>query len=889
MIFAACLSIVVAVNAPQRVARPIEDWVFRTSDSRGSGRLVAALHRDFWAEYDPNECALRLATCGSRASAQGDSHDPPYLEGLHSARGFQSWSYIRAGSNIACSVQFKGYTLKNGGLTIHYQLNPRFGKPILINESPEVVNGQMGGQIQFVRVFETKGLAKGDFIQLRVLIPRGANWGFTAPSVRQGEAVGAQKSFDLYQLSIGSKRESLSVLFDRHSDENFLASEEPAPRLDSAVALPVVQMDQNRARPGDGKPLDKFHPSFDAVVLDLSINGTITAMDVSPDRTLYACTDLGSIYSGKLADSGVGPQLNRVAGGLDSPRGIKVVDGKVYVLQRTELTKLEDLDRDGKMDRFTSVARLPKDLPQKCEFGSGLTVWNGDFAAVYQSTERGTTNGMVLVRNVKVNTYAFSSFSTMVGVGEGIPNEPAFVFSGGRNFDIFFADSGFDKEKSNDSKQVLTVGIGQIHFLSMLSGEVLGLPKLISAGPFNNQLMIGNASARNVHRIFVDRVNGQSQGAIFRFSGGFPLGSGILAWDPSGTLVIASQQSPLPVPGRSHRITLLKFNKKPTFEMRAIRAKTNGVEIEFTQPLRPGVGLHPGDYQIRSYDLHLSKGGGREVPVRSVALSSRRDKAFLEIPGMAEGTVLEFRLGRAIQNEKGEGLWSTDAWYTLHRIPKKMMVEPGIPPATAITEAEKKDGFVQLTDKDFRGFKRDFLPDSWSMADGVLGFAPKTQRGDIITKEQYASFELRLDWKISKGGNSGIFFRGTEDKGSIVETAPEMQVLDDDVHSDGANPLSSAGSNYALFARTAPVVRPVGEWNSARIRIVGNHVIFHLNELKIVEFDLLSPEWEKALAASRLVSLPDYGRRAKGHIALQDHGDPVWYRNIRIKRLDPKP
>ena len=220
----------------------------------------------------------------------------------------------------------------------------------------------------------------------------------------------------------------------------------------------------------------------------------------------------------------------------------------------------------------------------------------------------------------------------------------------------------------------------------------------------------------------------------------------------------------------------------------------------------------------------------------------------------------------------------------------------GTPPAAeqspanalnTLSAAEAAEGFTPLFDgKDlagWRGYKMTAPPAGWMVADGEI--TRTTGGGDLITETEFANFELRLDWKISPGGNSGIFYRGTEEYEAIYWSAPEMQVLDDAVHADGKNRLTAAGSAYALYAAPAGVVKPAGEWNSIRLVVNGNKVEHWLNGQKVVEYELGSADWTAKVAASKFNQWPGYGKAARGHIGLQDHGDRVWFRNIRVKML----
>jgi hypothetical protein len=208
-------------------------------------------------------------------------------------------------------------------------------------------------------------------------------------------------------------------------------------------------------------------------------------------------------------------------------------------------------------------------------------------------------------------------------------------------------------------------------------------------------------------------------------------------------------------------------------------------------------------------------------------------------------------------------------------------------PANTLTDQEKADGWKLLFDGQstdpWRGFRKDHFPEGWQVVDGTIHRADAA--GDIITREQFADFELQIDWKVAGPGNSGIFFRVSEDCEKVWHTGPEMQVLNNDVHPDGKKPETSAGANYALHAPARDMTRPVGEWNHVRLVVDGNHVEHWLNGEKVVEYELFSDDWNRRVQASKFNELPQYGRVRQGHIALQDHKDPVWFRNIKVRPL----
>ena len=213
---------------------------------------------------------------------------------------------------------------------------------------------------------------------------------------------------------------------------------------------------------------------------------------------------------------------------------------------------------------------------------------------------------------------------------------------------------------------------------------------------------------------------------------------------------------------------------------------------------------------------------------------------------------------------------------------------PG-PSATpnVLSDAERAAGWRSLFDgrtgAGWRAYRGTELPTGWQVVDGAL--TRVAQGGDIVTVDEYANFDLVLDWKVEAGGNSGVFYRATEETEAIYENAPEMQVLDDARHRDGQSPLTSAGAVYGLYPAPRGVVKPAGEWNHARIVLKGNHVEHWLNGQKVVDAELWSPDFTARHAKSKFTQWPPYAKAARGHIALQDHGDWVAYRNVRIREL----
>ena len=184
----------------------------------------------------------------------------------------------------------------------------------------------------------------------------------------------------------------------------------------------------------------------------------------------------------------------------------------------------------------------------------------------------------------------------------------------------------------------------------------------------------------------------------------------------------------------------------------------------------------------------------------------------------------------------------------------------------------------------WRGYKTDKVPAGWRIAEGTL--TKDARVDDIVSKDEFGDFELEMDWRIGEAGNSGIFYRGTEEYDHIYWSAPEYQLLDDVKGEDNKTRFTCAGAAYALFPSPAGHLKPVGQWNTARIIANGAHVEHWLNGVKLVEYELWSPIWEAMVSASKFIPYANYGRAKKGHIAMQgDHNGTLAFRNIRIREL----
>lgn len=180
------------------------------------------------------------------------------------------------------------------------------------------------------------------------------------------------------------------------------------------------------------------------------------------------------------------------------------------------------------------------------------------------------------------------------------------------------------------------------------------------------------------------------------------------------------------------------------------------------------------------------------------------------------------------------------------------------------------------------------MNDKWEVVDGAMHLKGKGG-GTIITYNQYGDFELTLEWKISKNGNSGIIFRTQQGDKRSYFTGPEIQVIDNTYVGKGNVKLKKAqkaGSLYDLVAADPTAAKPVGQWNKAKIRLKNNQLTHWLNGKKVIDIKMHSDKWNKLVANSKFSKWKKFGKMKKGHIAFQDHGDEVWFRNITVEVLD---
>jgi cytochrome c len=408
----------------------------------------------------------------------------------------------------------------------------------------------------------------------------------------------------------------------------------------------------------------------------------------------------------------------------------------------------------------------------------------------------------------------------------------------------------------------------------------------------------------------VEKINNQYQGAVFRFTQGLEAGVNRLKWGPDGSLYVGGVGSSGNwSDGRDqwYGLQKLTFNNKVTFEMLAVKAKSNGLEIEFTEPIEAGSGQNPEEYQIQQwYYLPTENYGGPKMDletleIRNINISDDRKKVFLELPDIKPGHMVYVRIYKPFRSENQQSLWTTEAWYNMNQIPEG---QPGFvnpvsrPQHNTLSPQEIDTGwkllFDGVTTDGWRNFKSDQPGSAWKVTDGSLMLDNSLKSngnivggGDLITKQQYQDFELELEWKIEEGGNSGIMYYVVESDvyDHPYQTGPEMQILDNVRHPDGRIEKHRSGDLYDMIACKFVTANGPDEWNKLRIVSKDAQLSHWLNGYQVVTFEMHTPEWDQLVADSKFKDWEGFGKAKIGHIALQDHGDRVWFRNIKIRQL----
>lgn len=457
---------------------------------------------------------------------------------------------------------------------------------------------------------------------------------------------------------------------------------------------PVVQRTNS---PGFGVPLDKVHPSYDMQTLHTQhFKPRVGALAFKPDGRLLVTTwdEVGGVYLLDNVTTGDTNKITvkRIASGLAEPLGIEVVNGEIYVLQKHELTKLIDTDGDEIIDEYRVVCNSWGATADFHEFAFGLVYKEGYFYVTLSMAMRLKPDEKQLPdrgRTIKIAPDgSFESVNyglrTPNGIGLGVDNELFVTDNQGQ----WLPGNKFIHVKKGEYNGMAWGWLSDEPVPRMVPpaiwlpedeiGNSPSEPVLIHDGPYKGQMLHGDVTHGGIQRDFLEKINGEYQGAVFRFSQGFEAGVNRLRWGPDGALYVGEVGM---VGGgwswkdRVRGLQKLKYNGKSTFEMLAVRAQPQGFEIEFTEPLNERQKLRPADFLIHQWWYLPTKNYGgpkmdlTAMTVQKVTVSADRKRIFLEIPNLKKEHVVYFRLPDTLKSHRGQLLWSSEAWYTLNNIP----------------------------------------------------------------------------------------------------------------------------------------------------------------------------------------------------------------------------
>jgi cytochrome c len=491
------------------------------------------------------------------------------------------------------------------------------------------------------------------------------------------------------QLSEREIREMLNYIFSLKPAENVKYN-----LVSETKKIPVKE----KLKPGFGAPLQSVHPSFDLqTIRKHDFKPRVGGLAFLPDGRLLVTTwdTMGGVYVLDNVETGDTTRISvkRIASGLAEPLGIEVVDGEIYVLQKHELTRLKDLDGDEIIDEYEAVCNSWGVTSDFHEFAFGLVHKDGYFYATLsmamrlmanekQHPDRGRT-----IRISKDGSYESLNYGlrTPNGIGLGVDGE------------LFVTDNQGEWTPANKLIQVkpgeflgmhwgLPDGLSEIPPIAppaiWLPEDEIGNsptePVLIHNGVYKGQMLQGDVTHGGIKRDFLEKVNGQYQGAVFRFTQGLEAGVNRLRWGPDSALYAGGVGM---VGGwswkeKQYGLQKLKYNGKRTFEMLAIRGRPNGFEIELTEPLKSDAVISASDLLVKQWRYQGTSGYGgpkldlEQLEIKRITISSDRKHINLEMDGLKKEHVVYFLLPETLESERGQLLWSGEAWYTLNNIPE---------------------------------------------------------------------------------------------------------------------------------------------------------------------------------------------------------------------------
>ena len=672
--------------------------------------------------------------------------------------------------------------------------------------------------------------------------------------------------------------------------------------------------------PGFGSPVDGVHPSFDvATVRPEDFNMRLSDLEFLPDGSLAVATwdSTGSIY---ILEGVQGSDRSKIkarlfAKGLYEVMGLEYVDGSLYALQKWELTELNDTDGDGVADVYSAVLDDWTATANFHEWAFGLLYRDGFF---YFNTGIGlggngivTDTGINYIprvqtrdrgKTIKVNknNWTFEA----IAHGYKAPNGIGFGVDG----EIFTTDNEGHMVPTNKLMHVPPTGypfFGNDEVLQQLSlpvppmkPPVLWMPETelsnspsqpvyFDKGPYNEgQMVFGDVHHGGLHRVYVEKVNDEYQGAIFRFTQGLEAGINRLAWGPDSSLYMAGLGAggDFGHHGQCCGLQRLMYNGKSTLDILKVSARANGMEIEFTEPLRIGDGVLASDYSVQQFWYETAddvpEGGVKNdienLRITSVVQSGDKKKVFIGLDGMKKEHVIYIKMNKPFISDAGNRLWTGEAWYTLNNFPKQTGREgvTKVKRDNQLLEEETEVGWELLFDGKSM--------DSWQVTgdckvrSGAIHLKDKGSM--LVSDKSYKNFEWEFEWKSEQRGDAGVYFHlpDTISFSHLSAGYPEMQIIDEQ-----DNPTHLTGALFNLEAPRYKIAKP-HEFNHSRVIVKDGHVEYWLNGFRVTEFDYNGNGWAKKWR-DVFGNAPHIIGQGKISIAIQNSAISV--KNMRIRNL----
>lgn len=713
---------------------------------------------------------------------------------------------------------------------------------IVIHEETQVRARE--GEVQVERVFHVEGLPAQT--RMEVLI--------NAQQLREPEALATNGQWHPRAIRQYGHEEGMDFGIQGYVSLH--------PQIETRVSLPLVRGEEAEIIVQHRELADVTGPTpanVDTALpqgsmferIDASFPARLTAMTTGAQGTLYvaAAEPQGTIWT--VAEN---EEVQRFAEGLLRPVGLAHHADRLHVLAVDALLRFGDEDDDGIADAFEVVV---SGWDIACEQPVGLVTSGNQLFMGIRATCGDAKSRVVHVQDEGAMEVVLDSLGNVGGVA----SSDDLVWTVAQRDAASWAQVFSSENLSRRGTLFLPV-----------QGQIVRQPVGMETGLFAGQMIFREASGR-FFRVATERVGEQIQGAVFALSQDAVLSTEQAA--RRGDSVVLSAGASL------YALRL----PEAVFDIARATLQSNGITLQFTEPLAPTYGWDVTSYQVQQYALNdLTEGAS--VAIISASVAEDRQSVFLEVEALSANTVVQVRVEGAMAAERGVPLWSRDVWYTVHAVPAHApglkRTPPEAPAPNTITSDELTEGWQLLFDgrslSGWRGYDRRRAPRSWAAVNGELIRTTHDERIDLITQLEYTNFELSFEWMMFQPGEGGVVF-GVSDEDQSPEQTGIVYGLE---AGETFGTVGAAGAVQNILPPEYAVTRPAGQYNHSRMRVEGNRVEHWLNGFLVLAYDTASRAWTEALQAASVTGTPDAG---PGHIVLKDLGQPIVFRNIKIRPL----